>query len=68
MSQEYEETQNAMATEVDVFLEKLTLEQQELFHNAYEFIGNKSAVCAEDHFVEGFKLGILIGIEIGESQ
>lgn len=68
LSDYFQQTSDKTAKAVDAFLEKLTPEQQKLFHDAYEFIGDKSAVYAEDHFVEGFKFGLLIGIETGESQ
>lgn len=68
LSEEYKEIENNMSIAVDAFLEKLTPEHQKLFHDAYEFIGDKSAVYAEDHFVEGFKFGLLMGIEITENE
>lgn len=68
LSDDFKETEKKMATAVDAFLNKLTPEQQELFYEAYEFIGDKSAAYAEEHFIEGFKFGMLIGIEVGESQ
>ncbi len=67
VSQNYGEAKKKMGEAVDMFLEKLTPEQQRLFHEAYEFIGDSSAEYAIDHFVEGFKFGLLIGIEVGEN-
>ncbi len=68
LSPEHEEAEKAMTEAVDAFLEKLTPEQQRLFHEAYDFIADENAAYAEDHFVEGFKFGLLIGIEAGESN
>lgn len=68
LSQEYKGTQKEMTTALDAFLEKLTTEQQEHFQKAYELISENSAVYAEDHFVEGFKFGLPLGIEVGESN
>ncbi len=66
LSPDYEEARNKMSDAVDTFLEKLTPEQQKHFHEAYEFMSNTEAEYAADHFIEGFKFGLLIGIEVGE--
>ncbi len=36
--------------------------------NTMIVIADENAAYAEDHFVEGFKFGLLIGIEAGESN
>lgn len=66
-SQDYEQSKKKMCDAVDVFLEKLSAEQQKLFHETYEFICDKEAESGIDHFVEGFKVGLLLGIETGQS-
>lgn len=68
LSNEFRDAQKKMFNAVDAFLEKLTAEQQTLFHEAFELISNQNAVYAEDHYVEGFKFGLLIGIEAGDWQ
>lgn len=66
LSEQYKKAESEMYAAVDAFLEKLTDEQKEAFDNAYDYIADKSAEYAADHFTEGFKLGLLVGIEAAE--
>lgn len=63
LSNEYKEIETKAFIITDNFIKKLNKEQQELFHETYELICDKNAEYATDHFVEGFKLGLLLGLE-----
>lgn len=67
LSNDYKEAEKKMYAAVDVFLEKLNKEQRESFDKAYEHILDKNVEYATDHFVEGFKFGLLIGIECAKN-
>ena len=49
---------------VEEFLKGVSKEQAETFDKIYELVMAQAGECEQEHFKAGFKMGVLLGLEL----